>query len=340
LQHLHEQGLVHRDLKPGNLMLVPAHMEGKPDHTLQATVKIMDIGLGRALFDEGTPGGAGNFQLTNEGTILGTPDYLAPEQARDARQADVRADIYSLGCGLYHALTGQPPFVETNLVRQLVRHATETPRPLRDLDPTIPEGLQPILNMMLAKDPASRYPTPERAAQALQAFLAGDTGVPPTSPGPAQNAYFTWLDSQPLPPEGVAAPPGKARTPDPSPAPPGQTLDAFTPVAVVAPQAPLPKAPAAISPPRPAPPPAQPRQTRPPVPRKPKPADLVEDQAEGGVTNLVANLGRRDLLMMAIGAGVLLVVELFSFLAGYLLVRLRGDSSDEPGEGSEETHTG
>src|SRR5262249_2668444 len=142
LQHLHEQGLVHRDLKPGNLMLVPARAEGKPDHTLNATVKIMDIGLGRALFDQGTPGRARTFQLTNEGAIVGTPDYLAPEQARDARQADVRADIYSLGCVLNHALTGQPPFVDTNLVRQLVRHATETPRPLRDVDPAIPAGLQ------------------------------------------------------------------------------------------------------------------------------------------------------------------------------------------------------
>src|SRR5262249_13391764 len=89
LQCLHEQGTSHRDLKPANLMLVG----GRPDQTLDGTLKILDIGTGRALFDD-APGSA----LTNEDDMLGTPQYMAPEQARDPRSADIRADIYSAGC--------------------------------------------------------------------------------------------------------------------------------------------------------------------------------------------------------------------------------------------------
>src|SRR5262249_54649625 len=110
LEHIHEQGMVHRDLKPANLMLVPAPGRGEPDNTLRATVKILDIGLGRELFDENAPQAQQNTELTGEGVLLGTPDYLAPEQARDPRTIDIRADIYSLGCVLYHALAGQSPF--------------------------------------------------------------------------------------------------------------------------------------------------------------------------------------------------------------------------------------
>jgi serine/threonine protein kinase len=344
LQHLHEQGMVHRDLKPGNLMLVPPRAPGMPDQALNATVKIMDIGLGRALFDEGTPGGADNFQLTSEGAILGTPDYLAPEQARNARLADVRADIYSLGCVLYHALTGQPPFVETNLVRQLVRHATETPRPLRELNATIPEGLQPILAMMLAKDPANRYPTPERAAQALQGFLAGGSEPAPASASPPKNAYMKWLDSQPVPPEENAEPPpAKPPAPEPSPRPMSRPAAATAPAAGATAPKRTPKAPAAAPPrPAPVPPPVPPHKNRPPVPKKKGPtnaeADLVdvelipvpaEDQA-GSISNLVVNLSRRDYLLMGIGAGCLLVLELVGFFVGYLLFRKKDDTSDEP----------
>jgi serine/threonine protein kinase len=167
LQHLHEQGFIHRDLKPGNLMLVG----GDASSTRKAAVKIMDIGLGKQLFDEDTPKGAGQLELTNEGSLLGTPDYMAPEQARSVQTADIRADIYSLGCTLYHALAGQVPFVETNLVRLLMRHASEPPRPLRQLNPAVSSGLQTVVETMMAKDPAQRYATPQLAGYALQEFL-------------------------------------------------------------------------------------------------------------------------------------------------------------------------
>src|SRR5262249_16618616 len=96
LQHIHEQGLVHRDLKPSNLILVP-HPPG--DSTARCALRILDIGLGRALFEEGA---GGDLEVTAEGVVLGTPDYMAPEQARDPRAADIRADVYSVGCVLYH----------------------------------------------------------------------------------------------------------------------------------------------------------------------------------------------------------------------------------------------
>jgi eukaryotic-like serine/threonine-protein kinase len=195
LQHIHEQGLVHRDLKPANLMLVPRRASSDPDTTLRATVKILDIGLGRTLFAEETSS-AEDSHLTGEGVLLGTPDYLAPEQARDPRSVDIRADIYSLGCVLYHTLTGQPPFPDTNLLSQMVRHATEVPRPLKELNPAVPDGLQQILNWMLAKDPGQRYPTPERAAQALQVFLASGTEPARASDdGPGLRRYLTWLET-------------------------------------------------------------------------------------------------------------------------------------------------
>ena len=191
LQHLHEQGLVHRDLKPGNLLIVG----GRTDDTGDATVKVHDIGTGRALFDEHLTAGEAVGELTGEGDLLGTPAYMAPEQARDPRSADVRADVYSLGCVLYHTLAGRPPFVNSNRVRLLVQHATETPPPVTRFNPSVPEALAQVLDWMLAKDPARRYPTPERAALALQVFLvAGDRFQEPSGTREAtMSSYLDWL---------------------------------------------------------------------------------------------------------------------------------------------------
>lgn len=193
LQHIHEQGLVHRDLKPANLMLVG--MRGAREGA-GGTVKILDIGLGRALFDE-SGDGTGSASLTGEGTLLGTPDYMAPEQARDARAADIRSDIYSLGCVLYHALAARPPFPDTNIISQMIRHATEAPQPLRELNPAVPDGLAQVVAVMMAKDPAQRFPTPGKAAQALAPFLGGaaDAGPKPDA-DPRMRSYLTWLETE------------------------------------------------------------------------------------------------------------------------------------------------
>lgn len=169
LQHVHEQGMVHRDLEPGNLMLVPGSAD-QADTTLNSTMKILDIGLGRAVFDEGAPG-SGPVNLTATGDQLGTPMYCSPEQSKDARQADIRSDIYSLGCVLHHALAGQPPFEDRGAIRLVLSHANDPPPRLAILNIGVPQGLQEVLDIMLAKDPALRFPTPVVATQELRQFL-------------------------------------------------------------------------------------------------------------------------------------------------------------------------
>jgi serine/threonine protein kinase len=227
LQHIHEQGMIHRDIKPANLFLQsavrgPSSFNPEPtarvatgsaavgsglnDDGTRSTdycVKILDIGLARELFEESPPGEEGpkeekegEIELTAEGMLLGTPDYLSPEQARDPRRSDIRADIYSVGCVLYHMLAGQPPFPDRNLFNQIVRHATETPRPLREFNPAIPEGLEQILSWLMAKQPEQRYATPARAAQALEVFLlVGGKSASAEEP-PQLQKYLTWLEME------------------------------------------------------------------------------------------------------------------------------------------------
>jgi serine/threonine protein kinase len=182
---------VHRDLTPGNLMLVGA----AADDTLGATVKILDIGMGRELFEEGAEGDP-DFALTNEGDMLGTPLYMAPEQAGDPHGVDIRADLYGLGCVFYHALAGQPPFNEKNKVRLLVRHATETPQPLADFVRDVPNGLQRIVDRLLAKEPARRFPTPREAVDALAPFVVKPIPGDAVPDRPELRAYLGWLEGQ------------------------------------------------------------------------------------------------------------------------------------------------
>ena len=217
LQHLHEKRLVHRDMKPSNLMLTPPPSASKGDTTWDAIVKIVDIGLGRELFNDHAPDGQGEPQLTVEGAVLGTPDYLAPEQARDARTADIRADIYSLGCVLYQTLTGSPPFPDTNIMAQMVKHATEQPTPLAAVIPDVPAGLQNALDMLMAKDPAHRPATPAQAADVLKPFLK-NAGAKPAGPEMVP-AYREWLESTSM----IGLKDGGGTKPTARPAPPAAT---------------------------------------------------------------------------------------------------------------------
>jgi tRNA A-37 threonylcarbamoyl transferase component Bud32 len=170
LQHAHERGMVHRDVKPDNLMLTP-----------DGTVKVLDFGLA-ALTAEREGGG-----LTEESVFMGTPDYVAPEQAEDARQADARSDVYSLGCSLYHLLTGQVPYPAATSLLKVLAHREQPPPPLRRLRPDVPEALAAVLRRMLAKDPARRYATSGDVARALAPFAAGVT--PRTGP----SSQRVWL---------------------------------------------------------------------------------------------------------------------------------------------------
>jgi serine/threonine protein kinase len=172
LQHIHEVGMVHRDLEPGNLMLVASETAEPDETTLHSTLKILDIGLGRALFDEGSPATGTPIFVTTAGDQLGTPEYRSPEQARDPSRVDIRADIYSLGCVFYQALVGDPPFMDKNPVNLMLRHSREPASPLKAFNVNVPPGLQQVLDGMLAKDPAMRFPTPERAARELRGYLS------------------------------------------------------------------------------------------------------------------------------------------------------------------------
>jgi WD40 repeat protein len=162
LQYAFEQGMVHRDLKPHNLMLTP---EGR--------VKVLDFGLAWFV-SEGTSAAS----LTGTGVVLGTVDYIAPEQADNAHQADIRSDIYSLGCTLYHLLAGQPPFPTGTPIQKVMAHREKQPQSLTELRPDLPEGFMPVLERMMAKDPKHRYQTPAEVAIALEPFTAITAKVP------------------------------------------------------------------------------------------------------------------------------------------------------------------
>jgi eukaryotic-like serine/threonine-protein kinase len=160
LQYAHEQGMVHRDVKPHNLMLAA---DGR--------VKILDFGLARFIREEEEEDG-----LTAPGLAMGTPDYMAPEQAEDAHTADIRADVYSLGCTLYHLLAGRPPFLAGKALQKIRAHMEETPPSLSLSRPDLPAELGHVVERMLAKDPAHRFQTPAEVGLALAPFASDGPG--------------------------------------------------------------------------------------------------------------------------------------------------------------------
>jgi hypothetical protein len=144
LEHAHKQGIVHRDIKPGNLLV-----------RRDGVVKLADLGLARSLDDNV------DTSITRAGTTVGTVDYMSPEQARDSRAADVRSDMYSLGCTWYYMLTGEPPFPTGSLTNKLRAHA-ETPLPdPRALNPAVSEAVFGVLRRMTEKKAGKRYQTPK-----------------------------------------------------------------------------------------------------------------------------------------------------------------------------------
>lgn len=164
LQHAHERGLVHRDIKPSNFLLTKQDGED--------VVKLLDLGLARIAE------GSEDTALTHDGRIVGTPDYIAPEQARSAHTADIRADLYSLGCTFHFLLTGQVPFPGgKSIVEKLVKHQMEDPTPIETLRPDVPLPLRAVLKRLVARDPERRFQTPEQLAKTLELWLAGARGT-------------------------------------------------------------------------------------------------------------------------------------------------------------------
>lgn len=160
LQHALDQGIVHRDIKPANLLI-----------RRDGVVKLADMGLARAV-DETTETG-----LTRAGTTVGTVDYMSPEQARNSKAADVRSDIYSLGCTWYHMLTGTPPYAEGSLTNKLNAHANRPPPDARDKNPAVPEGVVAVMQRMMAKTPNERYQTPGELIKDLEGALVNRDAV-------------------------------------------------------------------------------------------------------------------------------------------------------------------
>jgi len=189
LQHAHEQGLIHRDIKPQNLMVTEATSQasrirsqasgitqrtdvvlsvGPDPWPLTPIVKLLDLGLARLSLPDQDE--AGTDALTQEGTVMGTPDYMAPEQANDSHKIDIRADLYSLGCTFYHLLTGRPPFAGGTLSQKLLRHQMEQPQALEQLRSEVPPGVAAIVRKLLSKRPEERYQTPGELVLALVPF--------------------------------------------------------------------------------------------------------------------------------------------------------------------------
>jgi serine/threonine-protein kinase len=165
LQHAHEKGLVHRDIKPSNIIVRSSgsHSEAAP------LVKLLDMGLARVC---GPLGDDGSEPLTQIHAVLGTPDFIAPEQARSAREVDIRSDLYSLGCTFYYVLTGRVPFPAETAMEKLLKHYLEPPPRVDALRPEVPRGISALVRKLMAKDPAARPQTPAEVARVLGTMVA------------------------------------------------------------------------------------------------------------------------------------------------------------------------
>lgn len=180
LQHAHEAGLVHRDIKPGNLLL-----------DRLGTIKILDLGLARFFDDDGG-------QITRKfevNSVLGTADYVAPEQAIDSSNVDIRSDIYSLGVTFYYLLTGRNPYKDGSVSQKLMWHQISAPTPITEYRSDVPRRLAAVIDCMLQKDPNNRFQEPAEVIEALAEWDEGPT-IPPDHEMPqlcaaAMSSYST-----------------------------------------------------------------------------------------------------------------------------------------------------
>ena len=175
LVHAADRGVIHRDIKPSNIIV-----------TTSGRAKLVDMGLARRFERRGADDG-----LTQSNMTLGTFDYISPEQARDPRSVDVRSDLYSLGCTVYHMMTGQPPFPGGTVLQKLLSHREEPAPDVRGLVPNVPSDLAAVVLKLMAKEPDRRYQTPEQLVRDLLT-LAGALGLRSISP-----EGLVWLNAEP-----------------------------------------------------------------------------------------------------------------------------------------------
>jgi formylglycine-generating enzyme required for sulfatase activity len=176
LEAAHAHGLIHRDIKPANLWLEDRSQGTETRATISVRVKILDFGLARPTETDN--------ELTRQGTILGSPSFMSPEQAR-GKPLDGRSDLFSLGCVLYRLLTGELPFTAPDTLALLYALSNVAHRPVRELNPEVPEIVAEMVDRLMAKDPEDRPTSARLAAEALQAIereLAGKTTSAPVTP--------------------------------------------------------------------------------------------------------------------------------------------------------------
>jgi serine/threonine protein kinase len=193
LQHAHERGLVHRDIKPSNLLVVQASSYADP------TIKILDFGLAQLRRGEEV-----GHDLTQTGQLMGTIDYIAPEQARSTKHADIRSDIFSLGCTFYRMLSGTIPFPGDSVASRLAARFIEDAPPLSKSRADCPRELEELVHKMLQRDPGQRYQSPVEVADALRRFTRSgqreqDAARPPGSEAGLQETESFADRTQPKP---------------------------------------------------------------------------------------------------------------------------------------------
>jgi serine/threonine-protein kinase len=209
LQYAHEKGLVHRDIKPANLLVAPPKSgDSRITATARAAlsrmgdtpwgiVKILDMGLARISQPPAESKTRNLTTLAGSQVMLGTPDYMAPEQAIDFHRADIRADIYSLGCTFYFLLTGKPPFAGGSAPMKLIRHQQADPPPLEQARPEVPAELAAVVMKMLAKKLPDRPQTPAEVAEAISTLMETPNLLPPA---PAPHVPVRKEDASTRPP--------------------------------------------------------------------------------------------------------------------------------------------
>jgi serine/threonine-protein kinase len=199
LQAAHALGMLHRDIKPANILV---QRRGLQEHS-PGLIKISDFGLARLHSPDTSaeaPNHAGTI-LAKANTVMGTPDFLSPEQARDLHETDIRSDLYSLGGTFYFLLTGQVPFPGGTVLEKLIRHGTEKPTPIQDLRPDVPAEVAAIAMRLLAKHPDDRYRNPEELAAALETYAV--SGPTPWASSPIPSSPD--LDAEVTPVEAAAS---------------------------------------------------------------------------------------------------------------------------------------